>query len=67
MEIPSVVFDPIVTITGMSLYIVFLVLLSRAMDLFMLWVTGIGVLVFGAVLVRTIIAFTGSMPFSPPI
>lgn len=67
MEIPSVIFEPWVTIPGFTIYIVLLVLLSRALDLLMLWVTAIGVLLLGAVVVRTIVAFSGTMPFSPPV
>jgi hypothetical protein len=67
MEIPSILFDPIVTIPGFTIYIVFLVWLSRALDLFMLWVTGIGVLLFGSVVVYALISLNDKMPFSPPI
>jgi MFS family permease len=40
---------------------------SRALDLFMLWVTGIGVLLFGSVVVYALISLNDKMPFSPPI
>lgn len=67
MEIPSILFDPIVTIPGFMIYIIFLVWLSRALDLLMLWVTAIGVLLFGGVVVYAIYSATTAAPFAPPI
>jgi len=67
VEIPSILFDPIVTIPGFTIYIIFLVWLSRALDLLMLWVTGIGVLLFGSVIAYAIYSASTAAPFAPPI
>jgi hypothetical protein len=67
MEIPHILTEPLVLTGIMIVGIIFLVWLSRAMDLFMLLVTAVGVLLLGAVVVRTLIAFTGDMPFNPPV
>ena len=67
MEIPHILTEPLVLTALMVVGIVFLVWLSRAMDLFMLLVTAVGVLLLGAVVVRTLMAFGADMPFNPPI